>query len=58
MITHLGIHENLKILLWPKCTSAKNKLENIMVNPLKEKCDYEKFHGNMLDYTKYLQNFG
>ena len=32
MITHAGLHENIKTGIWPKCAATVTKLENIMVN--------------------------
>ena len=29
-----------------------------MVNPHEEKCAHEELYGNMIDYVKYLRNFG
>ena len=49
-----GLHENLKTDLWPKCMATATKLENIMVNPHKEKYVLEKFHGKIIDYAKYF----
>ena len=53
IMVHMGIHENLKTRIWPKCAAMATKPENIMVNPNKEKCAYEKFCSNMPDYKKY-----
>ena len=58
MMAHVGLHKNLKTGLWPKCAKTVTKLENIMVNPQKEKCAHNKFYGEILDYKKYLRNFG
>ena len=55
MISHMGLHENLKVFLWPECEANKNKLENIMVNPHEEICAYEKFCGRMPDSAEYLK---
>ena len=33
MMEHVGIHENLKIGIWPKFTETATKLENMMVSP-------------------------
>ena len=37
MMSHTGINENPKTDLWTECASTTTKLENIMVNPHKEK---------------------
>ena len=58
MVMHVGINENLKTGIFPKWVATTAKFENIMVNPHREKCAYEKFWGKMLDYTKHLNNFG
>ena len=44
--------------LWPECAATDTKLENIMVNPQKEKCAHEKFYRKIPDYAKYLRTFG
>ena len=36
-MVHMGLHENLKTYLWSECAATAIKLENIMVNPHKEK---------------------
>ena len=43
MMAYVGLHENLKTGIWPKSAITATKLENIMVNPHKEKCAYEKY---------------
>ena len=58
MMAHTGIHENLKTVLWPEFVSTAAKLENIMVNPHKEKYAQKKLYGKMIDYTKHLSNLG
>ena len=50
MMIHAVLHENLKTGLSPECTATATKLENIMVNPHKEKCAHEKFYGKISDY--------
>ena len=45
IMTHPGLHENLKTCLWTKCTATTTKLENVMVNTHKEKCAHEKLYG-------------
>ena len=57
-MVHVGIHENLKTGLWPVCAATETKLENIMVNPHKEKYAYDKIYGQMTYYEKHLSNFG
>ena len=32
MVMHSGVYDNLNTELWPECTSAVIKIENIMVN--------------------------
>ena len=58
MMAHIGLHENLKNGIWPKCAATKTKLENIMVNPHEEKIAHKKFYERMPDYEKYLSTLG
>ena len=58
MIVYTGIHGNLNTGLWPEFTANATKLENIMVNPHKEKYGHKKFYRKMPDYAKNLRNFG
>ena len=44
MILHTGLHENLNTGLCPKCAATTTNLENIIVNPRKEKCAHEKLY--------------
>ena len=55
MMTQVGLHENLRTGIWPDCAATATKLENIMVNPHKNKCSHENFYGKILDYTIYLR---
>ena len=52
MMVHEGLHENIKTGIWPECAATTTKLENIKVNPHKEKCAHEKFYGKIPDYAK------
>ena len=38
LMEHAGLHKNPKTGLWTECATTATKLENIMVNPHKEKC--------------------
>ena len=58
MMAHAEINEKLNNGLWIKCAATATKLENIMVNPHKEKRAYEKLYGEITDYAKYLRTFG
>ena len=53
MMTHVGIYENLNTGIWTKFAATATKLENVIVNPHKDKCAHEKFHGKIPDYAKY-----
>ena len=55
---YTGLHENLKTGIWPKCAATATKIENIAVNPHKEKFAHEKFYKKMPDYKKYFRTFG
>ena len=37
MMTHMGLHKNLKTGLCPECAATATKLKNIMVKPHEEK---------------------
>ena len=58
MMTHSGLHKNLKTGLWPECAANATKIENIMVNPYEEKYAHENLYRKIPDYTKYLRTFG
>ena len=58
MMAHVGLHENLKTGIWPKRAATTTKLENIMVDPHKEKCAHEKSYNKIPDYAKYLSTLG
>ena len=58
MMQHTVKHENLKTVIWPKLAAIATKLENILVNPNKEKCAHEKLYGKIPYYAKYLSTFG
>ena len=58
IMAHVVLHKNLKTQLYPECAETMTKLENIMLNPHKEKCAYEKFYGYMSEYSKHLKTFG
>ena len=45
IMAYTGLQGNLKTGPWPKCEATTTKLDNVMVNPLKEKCAHEKFYG-------------
>ena len=55
MMTHTGLNENLNTDQWLECASTMTKLENIMLNPHKEKCTHKKFYRKMPDYKNYLK---
>ena len=57
MVEYAVIHENLKTGLCPKCAATATKLENIMINPHKERFTHEKFYVKTSDYAKYLSTF-
>ena len=46
-MAHVGLHENLKTGIWTECSATATKLENIMVNPHKEKFAHEKLYIEM-----------
>ena len=46
----MGLNENPKASIWPKCAATTDKLENIMVKPHEE-----KFYDKISDYTRYLR---
>ena len=58
MMVHTVLHENIKTGLWFKWAASATKLENIMINPYKEKCTQEKFYDKIPDYENYLRSFG
>ena len=58
MMSHTGLHKNLKSVLWTECRSAVTKLKNIMVNPIEEKCTHKNFYGKMTDCAKHFRDFG
>ena len=47
MMEQLRPYKKLKSGIWHECASAMTKLENITVKPHEDKCDYDKFYGNM-----------
>ena len=58
IMLHAGLHENLNNGICPKCAATTTKIENIMVNPHKEKCAHHKFYRKMSDYAKCLRTLG
>ena len=58
MMAHAELYEKLKIGLWTKYVATVTKLENIMVNLHEEKCAYNKFYGQMIDYKKHSKTLG
>ena len=48
MMAHTGLQKNLMTGLWLECGTTTTKIENMMVNPHKEKCAY---------YRKNFRNF-
>ena len=51
-MAHTVLNKNLKTVLWTKCAATTIKLENIVLNPHKDICVHERFHGNISDYAK------
>ena len=58
MMVRASLHQNLKNGLCLKWAATTTKLENIMVNPHREKCAHDKLYRKIPDYTKYLRTFG
>ena len=58
MMSHMGLHWNLKTGLCPKYAATVTKPEIIMADLQKVKCAYEEFYGNIPDYAKYFKTFG
>ena len=52
MAVYVGLHENLKTVQWLEYAAIMTKIKNIRVNPHEDKCLYEKFYGQTVDYTK------
>ena len=55
---HVGLYKNINMGLCPECVTTMTKLENIMVNPHKNKCVYKNLYRNITDNTKHLRMFG
>ena len=53
IMAHMGLHENLKYGLCPKCAATAAKLETLWSTHNKEKYAYEKFYGKMPYYEKH-----
>ena len=41
----------------PNARQTFLNLKNLIVNSHREKCDYDKFYGEIPDYEKYLKTF-
>ena len=47
MMAQSRTYKKLKTGIWNECAAAMTKLENTMVTPHEDKCDYDKLYGRV-----------
>ena len=57
-MSHMAIHENLKIVICYEWMATMTKIENIMFNLYEDNCLYKKFCSKVPKYSKYTRDLG